>query len=113
MNIGIAGTGRMGSGIAQRLLGLGHQVSVWNRTMEKAVALASSGAKVAANPAALASASEIVISILTDAEAIAATYEGADGLLAGNPAGKLFIEMSTVRPATQTALAVKVRAKGA
>ena len=47
------------------------------------------------------------------AEAIAATYEGPNGLLEGNVAGKLFIEMSTVQPATQAALAVKVRSKGA
>ena len=35
MKIGIAGTGRMGSAIAQRLLGVGHEVTVWNRTAEK------------------------------------------------------------------------------
>ena len=113
MIIGIAGTGRMGSAIAHRLLGCGHEVMVWNRSAEKAAALAASGAKLAANPAALASASEIIITILTDAAAIAATYEGAGGLLEGSIAGKLFIEMSTVRPATETALAIKVRAKNA
>jgi 3-hydroxyisobutyrate dehydrogenase len=51
--------------------------------------------------------------MLTDAAAIDATYRGADGLLAGNIAGKLFIEMSTVRPETARQLAADVRAKGA
>lgn len=113
MKIGIVGTGRMGAAIASRLLSLGHEVTVWNRTAEKAKALAAAGAKVAATPAALAAASELVISILTDAEAIAAAYEGPDGLLCGDAKGRLFVEMSTVRPDAQRALAGKVRARGA
>ncbi len=51
--------------------------------------------------------------MLTDAAAIDAVYNGASGLLAGEVADKLFIEMSTVQPQAQVALAEKVRAKGA
>ena len=61
----------------------------------------------------LATRSEVVITILTDAAAIDATYGGANGLLAGEVRGKLFIEMSTVRPETEIALLAKVKAKGA
>jgi len=113
LKIGIAGTGRMGGAIAQRLLGLGHEVTVWNRTVEKTRPLAAAGARVAATPAHLAAACETVITILTDAQAIAAAYHGTDGLLSGSVSGKLFIEMSTVRPQTERALAEKIRAKGA
>ena len=113
MRIGIAGTGRMGAAIAQRLLGLGHEVTVWNRTAEKTRPLAAAGAKVAATPSQLAAASETVITILTDAAAIDAAYHGKDGLLADDVSGKLFIEMSTVRPETERALASRIRAKGA
>lgn len=113
MKIGMAGTGRMGAAIAQRLLGLGHEVTVWNRTAEKTGPLAAAGAKVAATPSRLASASETVITILTDASAIAAAYHSKDGLLSGDVSGKLFVEMSTVRPETERALAGKIRAKGA
>jgi 3-hydroxyisobutyrate dehydrogenase len=113
MKIGIAGTGKMGAAIAQRLMGLGHEVTVWNRTAEKTKSLAAAGAKVAATPAALAEESEAVITILTDAAAIDAVYNGPQGLLAGKAAGKLFIEMSTVRPEVQVALAPKVKQKGA
>ncbi len=113
MKIGIAGTGRMGAAIATRLMGLRHELSVWNRTAAKAQALASAGATVAATPAELAGQSEMVITILSDAAAIDAAYHGADGLLSGNVEGKLFIEMSTVRPETERALAGKVRQKGA
>ncbi len=113
MKIGIVGTGRMGAAIAGRLLGLGHAVTVWNRTAEKTRSLATAGAAVAATPGELAAASEIVITILTDAAALDAVYHGKDGLLSDGVAGKLFIEMSTVRPATEKALAAKVRAKNA
>ena len=113
MKIGIAGTGRMGAAIAQRLLGLGHEVTVWNRTAEKTRPLAAAGAKVAATPSRLASASETVVTILTDAAAIAAAYDSGDGLLSGDVSGRLFVEMSTVRPETERALAGKIRAKGA
>jgi 3-hydroxyisobutyrate dehydrogenase len=113
MKIGIAGTGRMGAAITARLLGLGHEVTVWNRTAEKARALEAIGARVAATPAALAGHSAIVISILSNAEAVAAAYGGNDGLLSGDVAGKLFIEMSTVRPDDQRSLADKVRRRGA
>ena len=112
MKIGIAGTGRMGAAIAQRLLGVGHEVSVWNRTAEKTRPLAAAGAKVAATPAQLAAACETIITILTDAAAIDAAYHGKDGLLSGGASGKLFVEMSTVRPETERSLAAKIRAKG-
>ncbi len=107
MKIGMAGTGRMGAAIAQRLAGRGHQVTVWNRTVDKARAL---GLPVAENPSRLLESSDIIISILTDASAIEAVYAK---LLSGDVKRKLFIEMSTVRPETQKRLAEKVKAKGA
>ncbi len=107
MKIGIAGTGRMGAAIAQRLAGRGHQVTVWNRTVDKARVL---GLPVAEDPSGLLEASDIIISILTDASAIEAVYSK---LLAGDVRRKLFIEMSTVRPETERRLAEKVRPKGA
>jgi 3-hydroxyisobutyrate dehydrogenase len=111
MRIGVAGIGKMGAAIAARLIEVGHDVAVWNRTAEKAKVVA--GATVAATPAELAQRSEAVISILTDAPALDAVYRGTVGLLSGDVHGKLFIEMSTVLPATETALAEAVRAKGA
>ena len=113
MNLGIVGTGRMGSAVATRLMGLGHGITVWNRTTEKTQALVSAGARVAATPAELAGRSETVITILSNAAAIDAAYHGSNGLLSGNVAGKLFIEMSTVRPEVERALAGKIREKGA
>ena len=113
MQIGIAGIGKMGAAIAQRLMEVGHKVTAWNRSTDKLKALRDAGAAVAATPAELAQASDAIISMLTDAAAIDAVYNGASGLLAGDVRGKLFIEMSTVLPQTEVALAEKVRAKGA
>ena len=97
----------MGAAIATRLASVGHEMMVWNRSADKARKL---GLPVAETPQALANASEVVISVLTDARAVEAVYSE---LIAGNVAGKLFIEMSTVRPQSQKALAQKVRGKNA
>jgi 3-hydroxyisobutyrate dehydrogenase len=113
VKIGVVGMGRMGAAIAGRLLGFGHDVTVWNRTPAKTAAVAKAGAKVAATPAELAASCDLVLSILTDAKAIQSAYLGKDGLLSSTVTGKLFVEMSTVRPEGQTALAAKAKAKGA
>jgi len=113
MKIGVAGLGRMGAAIATRLKSVGHEVTVWNRTAAKSSRLESEGFAVASTPAALATQVDAVITILTDADAIAAVYDGQFGLLAGDVAGKLFIEMSTVQPKTEIALAQRVIVKGA
>jgi len=110
MRIGVAGIGKMGTALAARLMEVGHSVTVWNRTPDKAKAVA--GASVAATAAELAQGSEVVISSLTDAAALDAVYNGPAGLVGGAIAGKLFIDMSTVLPATEIALAEAVRAKG-
>src|SRR5436190_22282363 len=113
LKIGIAGTGRMGAAVASRLLNAGHAVMVWNRTADKTKALAAAGAVVTATPRELSTAADCIITMLTDAAAIDATYHGSSGLLAGEVRGKLFIDMSTVRPEVEKALAKEVRNKGA
>lgn len=111
MNIGILGIGRMGAAIGQRLLDQGHALTVWNRSPDKAQALVERGAQLAKTPAEVVSRSDITLSILTDAKAIEAVYAGPGGVLSTPLDGKLLIEMSTVRPATQIALAQRIRDK--
>ncbi len=108
MHIGIAGSGKMGAAMAARLQEKGHDVTVWNRTRERAEA---TGLPVAATPRKLAERNEAVVSALFDASAVRAVYGGPDGLLAA-ATGKLFIEVSTVAPETQEALAGEVRRAG-
>ncbi len=113
MKVGLAGLGAMGANMAARLMEVGRDVTVWNRNADKAKPLADAGAKIVGSPAELAAACDTVITILTDGAAIDAVYNGPNGLLSGDVTGKLFIEMSTVAPKVSTALAPKVRAKGA
>jgi 3-hydroxyisobutyrate dehydrogenase len=113
MKIGIAGTGRMGTAIALRLLDKGHEVSVWNRTRDKTATAAQAGAFAASTPSELVAGSDTVVSILTNEAAMHAVYLGEDGLLNGNVRSKLFIEMSTVRGGDHQVLEPKVEAKGA
>ncbi len=87
MRIGVAGVGRMGAAIAARLIEVGHDVTVWNRSADKIEPLAAAGAKAAGSPAELAGQVEAIITILTNQEALAAVYEGQAGLLAGDVKG--------------------------
>jgi 3-hydroxyisobutyrate dehydrogenase len=113
MRIGVAGLGKMGAAIAARLLETGHTLSVWNRSVERAKPLTEAGATLAHSPAELAASCDVIISMLFDAAAVTAVYRGADGLLSAEIAGKLFIDMSTVRPGVEQELAAAVEAKGA
>src|SRR6185312_16662941 len=74
MKVGVAGLGAMGSALAARLMEVGNEVFVWNRSAEKAKPLQEAGAKVAATPAALAASCEAVLTILTDGAAIEQVY---------------------------------------
>ena len=113
MRIGIAGTGKMGSAIARRLATFGHQLSVWNRTREKAQPLLQEGMAWADSPRALATGAEVVISMVTDDRALDAIYGGAEGLFSAQATGQLFIDMSTVAPARQQELARQAAEAGA
>ncbi|AEG91670.1 NAD(P)-dependent oxidoreductase [Ramlibacter tataouinensis] len=113
MKVGIAGTGKMGGVVAARLSSLGHGVSVWNRTRQRAQPLLDSGLGWAASPRELAAAVDTVITFLTDEKALDEVYLSPSGLLSGSCTGKLFIEMSTVAPAKQQELASRAAAAGA
>ena len=111
MKIGIAGTGKMGLAIGQRLIGLGHQVQVWNRNPARAEPLVAAGAVRVDQPSALSQQCEIVLSLLTDAAAVEQVYGGPNGLLAHPKA--LLIEMSTVAPEFQAQMGQRAAQAGA
>jgi 3-hydroxyisobutyrate dehydrogenase len=113
MKIGVCGTGRMGSSIAQRLMSVGHEVAVWNRNSAKTKSLTDAGARLAASPAELAERSEVVIVMLLNDAATEAVYRGSNGILKSELAGKLVIDMSTVRPDTMTSIGASVAQQGA
>ena len=111
--IGFAGLGRMGQAMAGRLLAGGFPLAVYNRTRPKAEELLAQGAAWADTPAALTEQADIILTILTDDRAVEQVYSGAGGLLASDCAGKLFIEMSTIRTSTILSLRPLVEARGA
>lgn len=113
ISIGFLGLGKMGSVMAPLLIEAGYDLSVWNRNAEKANNLVSLGAKLVSSPAALASTADVVVSMLADDAAVIAVYEGPDGLLSIPVNGKLFIDMSTLRPPTVHYLAKQVQDSGA
>jgi 3-hydroxyisobutyrate dehydrogenase/2-hydroxy-3-oxopropionate reductase len=112
--IAILGTGRMGSAMSRALAADGHDLVVYNRTEDTARSLAGElGASVADSPADAAAAADVVISMLTDGDAVMALYEGEHGVLEGLREGQVILEMSTVLPEVSRSLDERVRAGGA
>jgi 3-hydroxyisobutyrate dehydrogenase len=103
----------MGSAIAERLLECGHELVVWNRTPSKAAPLVALGARAAETPKNLAESVDTIITILTDEAALERVYRAIDGILATDVQDRLIIDMSTVTPQAEEALAQHLRIKGA
>jgi 3-hydroxyisobutyrate dehydrogenase-like beta-hydroxyacid dehydrogenase len=103
----------MGSQMVDRLLEKGHTVTGYNRTRSKAQWLIDKGMKWADSPRAVSEAADVVISMVTNSEALDQIANGPNGMLQGLKAGKVWIEMSTVAPAVSRAIAGRVREKGA
>lgn len=102
----------MGSAIAQRLMSLGHEVSVWNRDQTKTRPLVDAGANALPTPAALVDGCEAVVVMLLNDAASEAVYRGSNGVLQSKLAGKLIIDMSTLRPDTMQAIGTAVAQQG-
>ncbi len=111
--LGFVGLGVMGGNMVARLLEKGHTVTGFNRTRSKAQWLIDKGMKFADSPKAVAEASDVTFSMVTNAAALTAVMDGPDGLLAGIGRGKHHVDMSTVSPEVSRAMAAKVREKGA
>ena len=111
--LGFVGLGVMGGNLVARLLEKGHTVTGYNRTRSKAQWLIDKGMKFAETPKAVAEASDVSFTMVTNAAALTAVMEGPEGLLAGIGRGKYHVDISTVSPEISRAMAAKVREKGA
>ncbi|MDO8432918.1 MAG: NAD(P)-dependent oxidoreductase [Candidatus Binatus sp.] len=109
MEIAWIGTGIMGAPMALRLLRVGHRVRVFNRTPEKARALANDGAIVAADAAAAVAGAEVVFIMVSDTPDVEAVVTKAEPAL---KAGQLVIDMSTISPRAERALAARLKRLG-
>jgi 3-hydroxyisobutyrate dehydrogenase len=109
MEIGWIGTGIMGAPMARRLIGGGNRLRVFNRSAERARALAADGANVAADAAACAAGAEMVFIMVPDTPDVEATVAKIEPVL---KPGQIVIDMSTVAPAAERAISTRLKAKG-
>jgi 3-hydroxyisobutyrate dehydrogenase len=92
--IGAGGT--MGLPMARNIANSGVQVRAWNRSREKAEPLAEEGVEILDTAAEAASGATVLLTILSDADAVTSAMEGSDGVLAGAEDGALWLQMSTI-----------------
>src|ERR1700682_1589288 len=102
--LGFIGIGNMGSRIAKRLLEHGYQLMAYNRSREAAEAVVKYGATVADSIAELAAEADVILSSLTNDDAVKSVYTDPQGVFAHLRRGSAIIEMSTVLPATSREL---------
>ncbi|MEL6770579.1 MAG: NAD(P)-dependent oxidoreductase [Bacteroidota bacterium] len=112
--IAVLGLGAMGSRMAARLLNAGWNVTVWNRSAERAAPLEALGATVAATPREAAASADLVIGMVSDDVASRALWLADDtGAVHGLRAGTVAITSSTLTPAWTRELGEAVAARGA
>src|SRR5579872_3767058 len=111
--LGFIGLGMIGSRMVKRLLEQGHTVTGYNRSRAKADALIAMGMAWADSPREVGDASDTILTMVSDADAVHAVTAGRDGLIAGLTAGKVLVEMSTISPLVSRSLAAAVRETGA
>ena len=113
MRVAVVGTGRMGSAMARAIARGEGELVLYNRTPDRARPLADElGAVVVDSPAEAATA-DVCITMLADGAAVAAIWDGGDGLVANAGDGSVLVDMSTVPPETLLAYADRAHARGA
>lgn len=112
-SVSLLGLGLMGTPMAMNLLKGGWNVTVWNRSRERADRLAKAGARVAPTPRAAAEGADVVITIVSDPAAVEQVAWGPDGLLEGLRKGAVYIDSSTVSPVLARRLADAAAERGA
>jgi 3-hydroxyisobutyrate dehydrogenase len=110
--IGWIGTGVMGSSMCGHLMTAGFETTVYNRSKEKHAGLVAKGAKAAANPRALAEASDVIFSIVGYPSDVREVTLGPDGSLAGAKPGAVLVDMTTSEPALAREIYDAAKAKG-
>jgi len=113
MIVGFIGLGTMGAPMARNVLTRGHRLIVCDVQPSAIAPLTAAGAAAVATPREVAAGSEIVITMLPDAPDVERVALGADGIVSGIAAGSVYIDMSTIDPATTRRIGEAIAAKGA
>jgi 2-hydroxy-3-oxopropionate reductase len=111
--IGFIGLGIMGKPMARNLVGAGYRVIALNRSRGPVDELVALGATTAATPRDVAAQSDVVITMLPDSPDVEAVALGDDGIIGGIRTGSLWIDMSTIAPATTKRVAEQLATRGA
>jgi 3-hydroxyisobutyrate dehydrogenase-like beta-hydroxyacid dehydrogenase len=112
MKVAFVGLGNMGAPMAANLLRAGHDLVVYNRTPDRARALAAQGARVARSPREAAAGAEVLVTMLADDAAVEAVMLGAEGALEGLARGAIHDSMSTISPDLSRRLRAEHEARG-
>lgn len=112
MKIGFIGTGVMGASMAGHLMDAGHELTVYNRTRQKAEGLLARGARWADTPAECASGMDAVITIVGYPKDVEEVYLGEKGVLSTARPGAYLIDMTTTSPALWQRIARAAEQKG-
>ena len=112
MKIGIVGTGMLGEAVGLHLLDVGYEVTVFNRTKEKTKNLKKNDATIVESPKQVAENSDLVITVVRDAEAVNEVIFGDSGIISGKHDGMCIADMSTVNPKSTKEISKKVTAIG-
>jgi 2-hydroxy-3-oxopropionate reductase len=110
--IGFIGLGLMGKPMAHNLLKAGYPLTVFNRSRPAMTELASAGAAIADSPQTVAERSDVVITCVSDSPDVEAVVLGDNGILAGARSGMLYIDHSTIAPATSRKVYEILQAQG-
>lgn len=113
MTIGFIGLGIMGSAIAANLQKAGFKLVIWNRSATSCTPFVNAGAVQAVSPKAVAEASDIVITMMSDPDAVKAVRDGDQGIIAGLRPGTGYLDMSTVDVETSRRSALSAHEQGA
>ncbi len=112
MRVGFCGMGTMGAAMAANVARAGFPLTVWNRTPGRASVAIAAGAFEAADPAAVAAASDIVVICVSDTPDVEAVLFGEHGLAEGLAEGALVVDCSTIAPAATREFAARSAAAG-
>ena len=110
--VGFVGLGTMGAAMAANLARAGFPLTVWNRTPGRAGPLLALGAVEASSPREVARASDVVVTCVTDSPQVAEVLFGSDGLAEGLAPGSLFIDCSTISPASAREMGARLKDHG-
>ncbi|MBF8289828.1 MAG: NAD(P)-dependent oxidoreductase [Chloroflexi bacterium] len=112
MRVGFVGLGTMGGAMAANVARAGFEVTAWNRTPGRAAALADLGVRLASSPAEVGTASDLIVTVVSDTPDVEAVLFGAAGVASGAGSGTLVVDMSTISPSATRDFAARLATQG-